>query len=132
MYVILTVTEKKSGPIFRAFFCVLTLATINYWWLSGPILAFAVHLKTFPAPWALTVWLHLASKNRNWRPAWSINIPWSIEGICYGLASFLTFTFLSAHCYSIYGEEFLEHAHLHHLSRQDTRHNFSVILFILV
>ena len=49
-----------------------------------------------------------------------------MDGICYGIVSFisfLTFTFLS---YYYYAEEFLEHAHLHHLTRQDTRHNFSV------
>ena len=53
-------------------------------------------------------------------------LPWSLDGICYGIVSFisfLTFTFLS---YYYYAEEFLEHAHLHHLTRQDTRHNFSV------
>ena len=55
-------------------------------------------------------------------------LPWSLDGICYGIVSFisfLTFTFLS---YYYYAEEFLEHAHLHHLTRQDTRHNFSVSL----
>ena len=53
-------------------------------------------------------------------------LPWSLDGICYGIVSFIsfsTFTFLS---YYYYAEEFLEHAHLHHLTRQDTRHNFSV------
>lgn len=55
-------------------------------------------------------------------------LPWSLDGICYGIVSFIsfsTFTFLS---YYYYAEEFLEHAHLHHLTRQDTRHNFSVSL----
>lgn len=55
-----------------------------------------------------------------------LEVPWSLDGILLGLASFITFVTLTMASYNLYGEEFLEHAHLHHLSRQDTRHNFSV------
>ena len=48
------------------FVCLLALVTKDFWWLSGPLLALAVHLKTYPAPWALTIWLYLAGKQNRW------------------------------------------------------------------
>lgn len=77
-------------------------------------------MKTYPAPWALTVWLYYADKKLFGF------LPYSKKGIVYGIISACTFVSLSWLSYSLYQEEFLEHAHLHHLSRQDTRHNFSV------
>jgi phosphatidylinositol glycan class M len=123
------IAARGNAESIIAFLCVLSLGTINYWWLSGPILAFAVHFKTFPAPWAITIWLHLASKKRNWKiqENWKIQrIPCSFEGICYGCTSLITFALLTAHSYNLYGDQFINHAHLHHLTRQDTRHNFSI------
>jgi len=85
-----------------------------------------VHLKTYPAPWAVTVWLYYADKKLFGF------IPYSKRGIIYGIISACTFLSLSWLSYCLFQEEFLEHAHLHHLSRQDTRHNFSVsFLFII-
>nr|AAS21471.1 mannosyltransferase-like protein [Oikopleura dioica] len=81
---------------------------------------FSVHLKTYPAPWAVTVWLYYADKKLFGF------IPYSKRGIIYGIISACTFLSLSWLSYSLFQEEFLEHAHLHHLSRQDTRHNFSI------
>ena len=85
----------------------------------------AVHLKTYPAPWALTIWLNLAAKSGRFNMK-KVEVPWSLDGILLGFSSFITFITLTMASYNLYGEEFLEHAHLHHLSRQDTRHNFSV------
>lgn len=85
-----------------------------------------MHLKTYPAPWAVTVWLYYADKKLFGF------IPYSKRGIIYGIISACTFLSLSWLSYCLFQEEFLEHAHLHHLSRQDTRHNFSVsFLFII-
>ena len=51
---------------FSVFVCLLALVTKDFWWLSGPLLALAVHLKTYPAPWALTIWLYLAGKQNRY------------------------------------------------------------------
>ena len=84
----------------------------------------SVHLKTYPAPWTLTVWLYYADKKLFGF------LPYSKRGIIYGIISACTFLGLSWLSYSLFKEEFLEHAHLHHLSRQDTRHNFSVSVYL--
>ena len=101
----------------------LSLVLIDKWWLSAPCLALAVHLKTYPAPWALTIWMNYAFREKKFLFGF---IPWSAKGIKYGLLSFCVFVSFSLGCFRLYEHEFLEHAHLHHVSRQDTRHNFSV------
>jgi len=105
------------------FVSLLSLVLIDKWWLSAPCLALAVHLKTYPAPWALTIWMNYAFREKKFLFGF---IPWSAKGIKYGLLSFCVFVSFSLGCFRLYEHEFLEHAHLHHVSRQDTRHNFSV------
>lgn len=112
----------NAEPII-GFISLLSLVTLDTWWLSSPLLALAVHLKTYPAPWAITIWLNYAAEEK--RNLFGF-LPWSVKGIKYGSLCFVTFLILTVLNYNLYGEEFLQHAHLHHLSRQDTRHNFSV------
>lgn len=102
----------------------LSLSYCDTWWLSAPLLALAVHLKTYPAPWAFTIWLRYAAGDTG-RKLFGL-LPWSKRGVEYGLLCFAVFVLLSLGCYHLYNDEFLTHAHLHHLTRQDTRHNFSV------
>lgn len=102
---------------------ILALVLVDRWWASSVLLALSVHLKTYPAPWAFTIWLYYAAQEN--RKLFNL-FPWSWKGIKYAFLSFLTFVALTATSYRFYGNEFLTHAHLHHLSRQDTRHNFSV------
>jgi len=118
------IAARGNAESIIVFVCLLALVTKDYWWLSGPLLALAVHLKTYPAPWALTIWLYLAGKQN--RILTDRKLPWSLDGICYGIVSFISFSILTFLSYYYYAEEFLEHAHLHHLTRQDTRHNFSI------
>lgn len=101
----------------------LSLVCCDTWWTSAPLLALAVHLKTYPAPWAFTIWLYYAEQEK--RKLFRL-LPWSLKGLKYAMLSFSVFMVLTCTSYKFYGDEFLSHAHLHHLTRQDTRHNFSV------
>jgi len=124
------IAARGNAESVIVFVCLLSLVSVNYWWLSGPLLALSVHLKTYPAPWALTIWLHHSLKAGRWSSLkdnlTKVEIPWSLSGLLLGLSSLLTFVALTISSYSMYGDEFKEHAHMHHLTRQDTRHNFSI------
>jgi len=51
------------------------------------------------------------------------------EGAAFGLLSGGVFMGLNLGCYALYGRPFLEEAFLHHLTRRDPRHNFSVYFY---
>jgi len=124
------IAARGNAESLIVFVCLLALTNVDTWCVGGPLLALAVHLKVYPAPWALTIWLHLAARvGRSFKwPMRHINdvLPWSLRGILLGLASLASFCLLTLVAYAHYGTDYLEHAHLHHLSRQDTRHNFSI------
>lgn len=51
------------------------------------------------------------------------------QGACFGSISGGVFMLLGLLFYQLYGDQFLHEAFLHHLSRKDPRHNFSVYYY---
>lgn len=109
----------NAEPIIGAL-SILSIASIDNLYLSALFLSLSVHLKTYPAPWAFTIWIYYSDKK-----LFGV-IPWGKRGIIYGIIAGTLFVILTWVNYFYFGQEFLQHAHLHHLSRQDTRHNFSI------
>ena len=68
----------------------------------------------------------------NW---WNFGLHWfnimTQQLIFFILGTCLTFIILTSICYLGYGWEFLEESYFHHLTRRDTRHNFSVYFYML-
>ncbi|KAF4124927.1 GPI mannosyltransferase 1 subunit M [Geosmithia morbida] len=104
--------------------------------LAGAVLGLAVHLKIYPfiyAP-AIVWWMDESALGRTDGKADRKADPssadvvvafFSRERITLAATSLATFFGLNLVMYCIYGQPFLVHTFLHHLSRLDHRHNFS-------
>lgn len=109
----------------------LVLATLNLYrervfFLTGIALGLAVHFKLYPAIYALAMFTALTEK-KGWRGFLEINS----ARFRLVLGTSLTLGLLTAICYGMYGWEFVDEAYVHHLTRKDTRHNFSVYFYML-
>jgi phosphatidylinositol glycan class M len=97
--------------------------------LGGFLLGLSVHFKIYPFIYAPALVLYLAT------PATTTN-GFSTAGFVKSLVnsrtvtlttiSLLTFMGLNVAMYAMYGQPFLQHTYLHHVTRIDHRHNFSV------
>ncbi|CAG0920594.1 unnamed protein product [Notodromas monacha] len=97
--------------------------------LAGVAFGLAVHFKIYPIIYSLPIFLSLRS-NPN-RVTWSDFWKWNRTQITFVGLSLLTFAGLFILCYSLYGRVFINEAFLYHVTRRDTRHNFSVYFYLL-
>lgn len=114
---------------------------------SGLVYGLSVHFKIFPIIYALPFYLFLGSgydKHRSEitrkriylhlikcdvQPLFTILL--SKTRLKFFVSSALSFCFLTAMFYVMYGYDFLEHAYLYHVTRKDIRHNFSIYFYLL-
>lgn len=94
--------------------------------LAGAALGLAVHVKIYPVVVAPALYWALADGPglRRWL------LPNAARLRLVGAAA-ATFGALTAGCWLIYGEEFLQQTYLYHLTRRDVRHNFSLFFYAL-
>jgi len=109
----------------------LVLATMflfkeGVFFLTGFCLGLAIHFKIYPIIFSLPLYLSL-SERTGLSNLFVINL--SRFRLVSGTV--LTLLLLTAICYMMYGMPFVEEAYLHHISRRDTRHNFSVYFYML-
>lgn len=95
--------------------------------LSGLAYGAAVHFKIYPVVYAPAVFLALSERRGLLSNLFHAG-PARVRFVCGALVSFAGLTGLAYH---LYGERFLEEALLYHLSRRDTRHNFSAYFYML-
>ncbi|KAK9472550.1 PIG-M-domain-containing protein [Dipodascopsis tothii] len=90
--------------------------------LAGLLAGYAVHFKIYPIIYVPSILWALDSGP----PLLPGALRWvNKQRLQFAFASLLSFTVLTGAMYSIYGQPFLQHTYLHHLSRSDHRHNFS-------
>ncbi|KAI9846939.1 MAG: GPI mannosyltransferase 1 [Thelocarpon superellum] len=104
--------------------------------LAGLLLGLAVHFKIYPFIYGPTIlwWLDDDRLSRPARPAALGQPPvtsrvahfFNAERLTVTVVSLITFMGLNLVMYSLYGWPFVQHTYLHHVSRIDHRHNFSV------
>ncbi|XP_074674476.1 GPI alpha-1,4-mannosyltransferase I, catalytic subunit [Strix aluco] len=109
----------------------------------------AVHVKIYPLTYALPIALHLQGRwggregvtdagcdkkakftfvARLWRLFVKML---NRDVLLFGTVAGSVLAALTVAFYHLYGWEFLEHAYLYHLTRRDTRHNFSPYFYML-
>ena len=108
--------------------------------LAGALLGLAVHFKIYPFIYGISILWYLepsqpndSRKIRETPGKTPSNTPIQQKllafitptRITFLLSSLATFTALNALMYAIYGQPFITHTFLHHLTRIDHRHNFS-------
>ncbi|KAF3909204.1 hypothetical protein ABW20_dc0102021 [Dactylellina cionopaga] len=92
--------------------------------LSGALLGFAVHFKIYPFIYAPSILLWM-------QPPGQATLVDKVRGfitrerILFSLTAFSSFMMLNFAMYAIYGNPFIVHTYLHHVTRLDHRHNFS-------
>lgn len=96
--------------------------------LSGLALGVAVHLKIYPIIYCLPLYLSLEQQ----RPLLSFRmfLP-TFTRIKFTLATAFSFLTLTVGSYILYGQDYINESFLYHISRVDTRHNFSVYFYQL-
>ncbi|KAK9468878.1 PIG-M-domain-containing protein [Lipomyces arxii] len=91
--------------------------------LSGLLTGYAVHFKIYPIVYVPSILWALDSGPKLMGTG---ILKWvNKDRVKFALASVISFVSLTGAMYYIYGEPFLQHTYLHHLSRSDHRHNFS-------
>jgi GPI mannosyltransferase 1 subunit M len=97
--------------------------------LGGLLAGLSVHFKIYPIIYIPSVIWALD------KGAPIINLPllrfFNKDRVVFGLSCLASFIALTGLIYSVYGYPFLLHSYLHHLSRIDHRHNFSVYSTLL-
>ena len=94
--------------------------------LAGMFLGLAIHFKLYPIIFSLPMFLALTEK-KGVSGLFVINV----ARFRLVTGTVLTLAILTGIGYYLYGMEFIQEAYLHHLSRRDTRHNFSVYFYML-
>lgn len=93
------------------------------YWLAGLSAGFAVHYKIYPIIYIPTI-------------IWALG-PLDIKSflnkkrIQFAVGALASFSVLTGAMLAIYGNDYLQHSWLHHVTRLDHRHNFSVYSTIL-
>lgn len=94
--------------------------------LSGLFAGLAVHFKIYPIIYIPTAIIYLSKTSTNTNFFQKLISYINKQSIIFTISFTLSFVSLGVMMYKVYGEEFLEHSYIYHLSRLDHRHNFSV------
>lgn len=104
----------------------LILYKERVFFLTGIALGLAIHFKIYPIIFSLPMYLALTDQT-------GIRGLFQINSARFRLVTgtVLTLTLFTGLFYHLYGMPFLQEAYLHHITRRDTRHNFSVYFYML-
>lgn len=109
----------------------LVLATLHLYhkrvfFLTGVFYGLAIHFKIYPIIYCLSLYVPL-THGSGLLSLFSVNT----ARVRLVTATVLTLACLTALFYHLYGDVFLQETYLYHLTRRDTRHNFSVYFYLL-
>ncbi|KAG8228536.1 hypothetical protein J437_LFUL008993, partial [Ladona fulva] len=109
--------------------------------ISGILLGLAAHMRIYPVLFSLPIWLSAGNIEllSNWPKRFSIkrwftllfSLIFEPSRILFLCSLSVCLSLLTIASYFIYGHEFLQESYFYHLTRMDTRHNFSVHFYML-
>lgn len=95
--------------------------------LAGLLLGLAIHVRLYPIVFSLPIYLSFGTRAQSWMKSLVPNKQQLVLVSC--CISFLVT--ITAFCYYLYGDQFLNESILYHITRKDTRHNFSLFFYLL-
>ena len=96
--------------------------------LAGLLLGFGVHFKIYPFIYGASIFWALGPKDEIGRTTGNLTKVMNLfnpQRVMLIFTSLATFSFSNIFMFILYGEPFISHTYLHHLTRIDHRHNFS-------
>lgn len=104
---------------------------------SGILYGTAVHVKIYPCTYAVAMYLFInrrywerSVKFSKWRDTLWTLVP-TPDTVLFGLSALIFLVFFTGIFYLRYGTTFLQETYFYHLTRRDTRHNFSPYFYML-
>ena len=128
---VIGVSTRGSAEAIMAVLVLLTLYLfrLRLVFLAGLFLGMSIHFKLYPVIYCLPLYISLTSHHHQ-DSVWRQLMPNSAKTrLAIGTA--VSFFGLTGLGYFMYGEQYIEEAYLYHLSRTDTRHNFSIYFYLL-
>ncbi|XP_071539478.1 GPI mannosyltransferase 1 [Panulirus ornatus] len=127
---VIGVSTRGSAEAVMAVLVLLTLymMKLRFNLLAGFFFGMSVHFKLYPIIYSLPLYLSLTSDS--YCCSWRQFLP-NYPKIRLALGALISFFGLTGLGLALYGEQYIEEAFLYHLSRTDTRHNFSIYFYLL-
>ncbi|XP_042215083.1 GPI mannosyltransferase 1-like [Homarus americanus] len=97
--------------------------------LAGLFLGTSIHFKLYPIIYSLPLYLSLTS-DLHQDYFWTRFLP-TYSKMKLVMGTLISFFGLTGMGFAMYGEQYIEEAFLYHISRTDTRHNFSIYFYLL-
>ncbi|XP_064640987.1 GPI mannosyltransferase 1-like [Lineus longissimus] len=135
-----TVSSRGNAESILSLLVLLTLVLLmsRRTVLAAIVYGLSVHIKIYPVTYALPIYLFLNTDYDQKCTRRDMTLTGFLKDLLPGKTRFLfigisvsTFLAVTGICYHLYGFQFLQETYLHHVTRRDTRHNFSVYFYML-
>ena len=100
----------------------------NRFIVAGALLGTAIHIKIYPIIYSLPLYLSLEPLSG--RLSWKHFCP-TYKRTIFVISTGISFMALTLFSFGLYGREYIEEGFLYHVTRVDTRHNFSIYFYLL-
>lgn len=97
--------------------------------LAGLLLGLAIHVRLYPIVFSLPIYLSFRTRTQSF--SWlKLLVPNKQQLVLVSCCVWFLVT-STAFCYYLYGDQYLNESILYHITRKDTRHNFSLFFYLL-